>query len=160
MILGAAEPGRDRLVTWSTARKNDLMERHNVDFEFKFNGNIILITNHTQQSIQKYAKQWTGAFNSRFTPATCMFNKQEKFAYTRFLVEQTDMLGKNCVDHKYGENKTPGYPAEVVAQTIQYLNEHYPRFHDLTPRLALKIADTIYYNTDPSLQKMMLGAIQ
>ena len=48
MVLGAADTGRDRLVTWSTAKKNSLMEEFGIDFEFLFNGNIILINNDTK----------------------------------------------------------------------------------------------------------------
>jgi hypothetical protein len=43
LILGAVEEGRDRQTTWSTAKKNALMEEFDVPFEFKFDGNIILM---------------------------------------------------------------------------------------------------------------------
>lgn len=162
MILGAADTGRDRLVTWSTAKKNQLMEEYNVDFEFDFNGNIIVITNHTKDTIAKHAKQWASAFNSRFTPAECIFNTEQKFAYTRWLLTHCDMLTTNCVDHRYTQDdgvKVPGYPQTIVDETVEFLEDNYDNLGEVTPRVALKIADIKYYNTDPMIQKMLLRAL-
>lgn len=158
MILGAAEEGRDRLVTWSTAKRNSLMEEYDVPFEFKFNGNIVFITNYTKADIQKNAKQWSAAFNSRFTPVECIFTHEQKYMYTKYLVEEVDMLGANCLVHKYDAQgqKLNGYPSRVVEQALDFIDDNYINFTDITPRIAVKIADTIYYNTDPHMQRVML----
>lgn len=162
MILGAADTGRHRLVTWSTAKRNALMEEFDVPMEFTFDGNIIIITNHTKETIEKYARQWANAIRSRFTPSTCEFTREEKFAYTKHLILNQQMLGANCVDHKYevSDKKFPGYPEEIIEQTVDYLDNNYGNISEVTPRLALQIADTIYYNSDPQLQKVLLGAFQ
>ena len=162
MVLGAADTGRDRLVTWSTAKKNSLMELHNIDFEFLFNGNIIWITNDTKETIKKSAKQWASALDSRFNPAECIFNREQKLQYTKYLIDPCDMLGKNCVDHKYELNgiKVPGYPQLIIDKTYQWLEDNYELLNEVTPRVALKIADTIYYNNDPKMQRIMLNQLK
>lgn len=162
MILGAADTGRDRLVTWATAKKNSLMEQYNVDFEFEFNGNIIWITNDTKETIKKSAKQWANAIDSRFNGAACIFNTEQKLQYTKFLVEDCDMLGKNCVDHKYEVDgqKVPGYPRDIIEKTYTYLEDNYEFLGEVTPRVALKIADTLYYNPDAKMRRILLNQLK
>lgn len=160
MILGAADTGRDRLVTWSTAKKNALMEEYDIDFEFLFNGNIIWITNDTKETIKDRAKQWAEALDSRFNDARCVFNREQKLQYTKFLIGDVDMLGARCVDHKYGDDKTPGYPQSIVDQAYDYLEDNYEQLGEVTPRVALKIADTMYYNTDPKLRRVLLQQLK
>lgn len=162
MILGAADTGRDRLVTWSTAKKNALMEEHDIDFEFLFNGNIIWITNDTKQTIRDKAKQWAEALDSRFNDARCVFNKEQKLQYTKFLISDVDMLGKNCVDHKYeiDGQKYNGYPLDIVNRAYEYLEDNYETLGEVTPRVALKIADTMFYNSDPKMCRIMLNQLK
>ena len=162
MILGAADTGRDRLVTWNTAKKNSLMEQYNVDFEFLFNGNIIWITNDTKDTIAKSAKQWSAALDSRFNESRCIFNREQKLQYTKYLIESCDMLGKNCVDHKHevaGE-KVAGYPQTIIDETYEYLENNYEFLGEVTPRVALKIADTKYYNPDAKMQRILLNQLK
>ena len=162
MILGAADTGRDRLVTWSTAKKNSLMEENNIDFEFLFNGNIIWITNDTKETIRDKAKQWAEALDSRFNDARCVFNKEQKLQYTKFLISDVDMLGKNCVDHSYviDEQKVQGYPKDIVDRAYEYLEDNYEKLGEVTPRVALKIADTMYYNTDETMCRILLEQLK
>lgn len=163
MILGAADTGRDRLVTWSTAKKNSLMEEFDIDFEFLFNGNIIWITNDTKETIKKSAKQWAMAIDSRFNDAQCVFNTEQKLQYTKYLIEHCDMLGKNCVDHKWTDatgDRVPGYPQEVIDSTYTYLEDNYEYLGEVTPRVALKIADTKYYNPDGKMQRILLNQLK
>ena len=154
---------RDRLVTWSTAKKNSLMEEHDIDFEFLFNGNIIWITNDNKETIKKSAKQWAQAIDSRFNDACCIFNTEQKLQYTKYLIEHCDMLGNNCVDHKYidetGE-KVSGYPQSIIDSTYAYLEDNYEFLGEVTPRVALKIADTKYYNPDPKMQRILLNQLK
>jgi hypothetical protein len=155
MILGAAEEGSNRLVTWNTAKKNALMEEYDVPFEFNFNGNIIFITNYTKPDIKAKAKQWANAFNSRFTPVECIFNHEQKYMYTKHLVENEQMLGDNCQVHSYEDNN--GYPQEVIEEALNFIDDNYQNFSDITPRVAVKIADTIFYNDDPTMKRVMLS---
>ena len=163
LVLGAADTGRDRLVTWSTAKKNPLMEEFGIDFEFLFNGNIIWITNDNKDTIKKSAKQWAQAIESRFNDSCCIFNTEQKLQYTKYLIEHCDMLGKNCVDHKYvneQEHKLPGYPQSIIDSTLEYLEDNYQYLGEVTPRVALKIADTKYYNSDPKTQRILLNQLK
>jgi len=155
MLLGAAEEGSNRLVSWNTAKKNGLMEEYDVPFEFKFNGNIIFITNYTKPDIKAKAKQWANAFNSRFTPVECIFNHEQKYMYTKHLVENEKMLSDNCQVHKYDDKN--GYPQEVIDETMDFIDENYQNFSDITPRVAVKVADTIHYNTDQVMKRVMLS---
>ena len=162
MILGAADTGRNRLVTWSTAKKNSLMEENDIDFEFLFNGNIIWITNDTKETIRDRAKQWAEALDSRFNDARCIFNREQKLQYTKFLIKEIDMLGTKCVDHKYKVNDTlvPGYPQDIIDSAYEYLEDNYEKLGEVTPRVALKIADTMYYNPDPKMCRILLKQLE
>jgi len=155
MVLGAAEEGRDRLVVWNTAKKNTLMEEYDVPFDFKFNGNIIFITNYTREDIKAKAKTWASAFNSRFTPVECIFNHEQKYMYTKYLVEEKDMLGDACQVHKHEDGD--GYPQAVIDEAMDFIDTEYPNFSDITPRVAVKVADTIFYNNDPTMKRIMLA---
>ena len=159
MILGAADTGRDRLVTWSTAKRNALMEEYDIDFEFLFNGNIIWITNDTKETIKDRAKQWAEALDSRFNDARCIFNREQKLQYTKFLIRDVDMLGTNCVDHKL-EDKTPGYPQEYIDQAYNWLEDNYETIREVTPRVALKICDTLYYTQDSKMRRVLLSQLK
>jgi Cdc6-like AAA superfamily ATPase len=150
MLLGAAELGQDRTIGWETARKNPLMEEFNVPHSFKFEGSIIWITNDRKEQIGKAVKQWKNAIMSRFNFAECNFSDEQKFSYTMHLVENMDMLGINCQEH------TGGYPDEVIEEAAEYMSENYRNLVEVTPRQAIKIADTLHYQTDPVLRKQML----
>ena len=86
MILGAADTGRDRLVTWSTAKKNALMEEYDIDFEFLFNGNIIWITNDTKETIKDRAKQWAEALDSRLMMLVVCLTENKNYSIPSFLL--------------------------------------------------------------------------
>jgi hypothetical protein len=150
MLLGAVETGKNRSVSWETARKNALMEEHDVPSEFAFEGNVIWITNDRKVQIGKAVKQWNNAIISRFNFAECNFTDEQKLMYTLHLIENCDMLGANCMDH------AGGYPADVVEQTMDYVSDNYRKLVEVTPRQAIKIADTLHYQTDPNLRKQML----
>ena len=155
MLLGACDLGQTRKVTWETTKKNAMMEQYNVDHSFEFNGTLIWITNDTVQSIEKACKQWKHALFSRFNVSQCYFTDEQKLMYTLYLCEDVDMLGKTCSDHVM-TNGNAGYPKTVIKQTLDYMNEHYRRLVEITPRIALRIADTIHYEKDANLQKSIL----
>jgi hypothetical protein len=150
MLLGAAELGQNREVSWETARKNPLMEEFNVPHNFKFEGHIIWITNDTRDQIAKAVKQWKNAILSRFNFAECNFSDEQKFMYTMHLVQYEDMLGANCQDY------LGGYPHNIIVETIKYMSENYRQLIEVTPRQAIKVADILHHNSDPILRTTML----
>ncbi|CAB4166120.1 AAA domain containing protein [uncultured Caudovirales phage] len=150
MLLGAAELGQHREVSWETARKNPLMEDFNVPHKFEFEGSIIWITNDRKEDIGKAIKQWRNAIFSRFNFAECNFTDEQKFLYTMHLVEQVDMLGKNCQEF------AGGYPEDIINETLDYMSTNYRNLVEVTPRQAIKIADTLHHNPDLGLRRIML----
>lgn len=150
MLLGAADLGQNRSVSWETARKNPLMEEFNVPGNFKFEGKIIWITNDKRTQIQKAVKQWAMAIDSRFLFAPCYFTDEQKFSYTMYLVEYCDMLGKNCEEYK------GGYPAKIIESALDYMAEHYRQLVEITPRRAIMIADIMNQCDDVITRKTRL----
>lgn len=150
MLLGAAELGQQREVSWETARKNALMEEHNVPNQFDFHGSIIWITNDRKDDIGRAIKQWKNAIFSRFNFAECNFTDEQKFMYTMHLVENLNMLGENCQEF------AGGYPEAIVEQAADYMSENYRNLVEVTPRQAIKIADIMHHNTDATLLRVML----
>lgn len=156
MLLGACDLGQNREVSWETARPNALMEQVGCsDMSFQFNGTVIWITNDTIDDIAKACKQWKNAILSRFNTARCYFTDEQKYMYTLHLVDNCKMLNGNCVDHKLPCG-TPGYPAEVINETMDYMEDNYRKLVEVTPRIALRIADTLHYEKDPTLRKSIL----
>lgn len=160
LILGAVEEGRDRLCSWNTAKRNALMEEFDVGFEFAFNGNVIVITNYTMPTIQEKLPQWGQAFSSRFVGVSCIFNHEQKYMYTKYLVESQKMLTDNCLVHTYtvdGETFN-GYPQDIVDEAMTFIDDNYQNFSDITPRVAVKIADTCFYNShNDHMKRVMLS---
>lgn len=150
MLLGACELGQKGDVSWEVARKNALMEEHNVPTRFDFEGSIIWITNDTVEDIGKAVKQWKNAIFSRFNTAKCYFTDEQKFMYTMHLIDNLDMLGSNCQEFP------GGYPGAITDEAYNYLTDHYRELVEVTPRQAIKIADIMHHNSDPNLRKMML----
>lgn len=143
LILGATElSSRPRQISWDTARKNPLMEEHDVPETFGFDGTIIWITNDTIADIHKATKQWFNALMSRFNTIKCYFNDEQKFAYTLHLIKAYDMLGKNC------EAKKNGYASNIVKDALDYMGANYKNLTEITPRQAIKIADLRFSNPD------------
>lgn len=159
LILGAVEEGQNRLCAWNTAKRNALMEEYDVPMKFNFNGNVILITNYVKKDIAEKLPQWKNAFSSRFIGVECIFNHEQKYMYTKHLIENEEMLGTNCKVHKFefGGEKFNGYPQEIIDQTINFIDDNYQNFSDITPRVAVSIADTIMYNDEEEMQTIMLN---
>ena len=151
MLLGAADLGHNRDVSWEVARRNPLMEEHNVPTSFIFGGSIIWITNDRKDQIGKAVKQWKAAIMSRFLPTECTFTDEQKFMYTMYLIETMDMLGKNCQEF------VGGYPKPIIEEACEYMTENYRQLVEVTPRQAIKIADILHHNSDLTLRKSLLG---
>jgi Cdc6-like AAA superfamily ATPase len=150
MLLGAAELGQNREVSWETARKNPLMEEFEVPHQFQFEGSIIWITNDRKEDIGKAVKQWKNAIMSRFNFAECKFTDEQKFMYTMHLIENIDMLGVNCQEY------AGGYPEDIIDQAHAYMSSNYRNLVEVTPRQAIKIADIMHHNKDANLLNTML----
>jgi hypothetical protein len=150
MLLGAADLGQKRDVSWETARKNPLMEEYNVPHNFKFEGKIIWITNDRREQINKAVKQWAMALDSRFGFTKCYFTDEQKLMYTLHLVENADMLGVNCQEYE------GGYPEDIINNALDYMSEHYRNLVEVTPRRAIMIADIMNQCSDPKQLKERL----
>lgn len=150
ILIGAADLGQNREVSWETARKNALMEEYDVPHSFTFNGNIIWITNDRKTDIVKAVKQWKAAIFSRFNFAECNFTDEQKFMYTMHLIENEYMLGQNCQEY------LGGYPDDVIEEARDYMASNYRNLVEVTPRQAIKIADIMHHNKDQNLRKTML----
>jgi len=144
MLKGATEPTKDeRILSWNRAQRNQLMVENDVDTEFEFNGTIIWITNERVRDIaDKCGSHWN-ALDTRFYKVEAWLNDQEKLLYTLYLVEDIDMLGKECYA------KEGGFSKDAIIKTTQYLRDNYKYMYDfnnnstLSPRTAVKLADTI-----------------
>ena len=155
MILGACDLGHNREVSWETAKANALMEEVGAPMNFNFNGTLIWITNDTIDDIQKSCKQWKSALLSRFNVARCYFTDEQKYMYTIHLCENVGMLNGACQDHKQADG-TPGYPQDVIDNTIEYMYNNYRQLVEITPRIALRIADTYHYSEDDAMLNNIL----
>ena len=150
MLLGAVDLGQNRDVSWETARKNPLMTEYNVPGTFKFEASVIWITNDRKPDIGKAIKQWKNAIFSRFNFAECNFTDEQKFMYTEHLVNNCNMLGVNCQDF------IGGYPVDIINEAAEYMGKNYRKLVEVTPRIAIKIADIMHHNHNAKLRSTML----
>jgi hypothetical protein len=138
-----------KMIGYEAASKNKLFEEKGVESEFSFEGSIIWITNTRFDKLaKKFGDHWD-AFEQRFIPIQVFLTKEEKFMYTNHLIETVDMLGKNC-DAKEG-----GYSEKIIEKTLEYLYDSYEDLRDITPRIAVKVADTM--SVYPDMWKTILN---
>ena len=139
MLKAATEPTSDkRIISWERAQRNPLMVANDVPTSFDFQGSIIWITNDSVDSLKLKLKNHWSALDSRFITIPIDLNPQERLLYTLYLIEEIGMLGKNC------QAKEGGFPIKIQNETINYLNKNYQTISEISPRMAIKIADTIY----------------
>lgn len=140
MIKGATDPDREmRSISWERTRDNDLMKKYKVQSRFEFHGKIIWITNNTIDDIKKASKSHFVGLFSRFQWAPCFFSEDERLQYTLWLIEEQDILGKNCDTGI----KPGGFSEDVIQNTYDYIYTRYEKISDISPRAAIKIADII-----------------
>jgi hypothetical protein len=53
-------------------------------------------------------------------------------------------------------NGQPGYSAKAIEETLDYMENNYRQLVEITPRIALRICDTLYYHTDKIMRKNLL----
>jgi len=138
MLKGATEMTKgERIIGWERASQNNLFKEHNIPSSFDFQGSIIWITNYNFDQLQKkFGPHWE-AIQSRFIQVPIYLNGQEKLMYTLYLLEEIDMLGKNC------QTKEGGYTQDIIDATCKYLRDNFKNITNVTPRVAAKIADTM-----------------
>lgn len=138
-IKGGLELSKGKtMIGYQAASQNKLFEEEGVESEFSFEGSIIWITNTRFDKLaKKFGDHWD-AVQGRFIPVEVFLTKEEKYMYTNYLIEEIDMLGKNC------QAKEGGYSDEIIDNTLQYLSENYDDFKEITPRVAIKVADTMH----------------
>jgi hypothetical protein len=150
MLKGATELTKGaRTISWARASANQLMREHEVPNTFDFQGTIIWITNDKIDTIAKKAAAHWNAISSRFTEITVYLTPQEKLLYTLHLIENGQMLGKNCMA------KDEGYPLQVQANAVKYIRDNYKTLKEITPRIAIKIADIM--DNHPKTWKTLLN---
>lgn len=136
MFKGATELTKGpRMLGWQRASQNQLIKDNNVPMEFDFQGSIVWITNDTVEDIAKKAKGHWNAISSRFVQSKVWFNDQEKLMYTLHLIEECGLLGQECRSFE------GGYSPEIISETCNYIRSNYRSMNDITPRVALMIAD-------------------
>lgn len=136
MLKGATEPTMgERTLSWHRASANPLMIQNNVPMSYDFQGSIIWITNDSIEDMRKKTKGHWNAISSRFTQIEAWFEDHEKIAYTIHLIEEYDMLGVGCSVRK------GGWDDAIIQDTVEYMTTNYRKLRDITPRVALKIAD-------------------
>ncbi len=138
LLKGATEPTKGiRTLAWLRAGTNSLFREEDVPTEFDFNGSVVWITNETQDSLAKACGPHWNAISSRFNQVPVWLDEKEQLMYTIHLIEEVDMLGKNCYA------KEGGYTKDIANEVIQYFKDNWKILDDITPRVAIKIADTI-----------------
>lgn len=138
LLKGATEPTKgERILSWLRAGTNSLFRDEDVPTEFNFRGSVVWITNETQESLAKACGPHWNAISSRFMQVPVWLDEKEQLMYTIHLIEEVDMLGKQCYA------KEGGYSKDVIEKTVQYLRDNWKSLDDITPRVAVKIADTI-----------------
>ena len=126
-----------KMIGYESAKQNDLFKELGVEPEFDFQGSIIWITNTRFDKLAKKFEDHWDAVKGRFIPVEIFLTKEEKYMYTIYLIEEVDMLGENC------EAKEGGYSEEIIESTLEYLSDNYDNFKEITPRVAIKVADTM-----------------
>lgn len=136
MFKAATEPTNgERIIGWHRAQPNPLMKENDIPMQYDFQGAIIWITNDSIGDMRHIMKGHWNAIASRFNQIEAWFEDYQKIAYTLYLIDEVAMLGKNCTV------KIGGFPDDVVDDTIEYMNNNYKVLRDITPRVAIKIAD-------------------
>lgn len=137
-IKGGLELSKDKkMIGYEAASKNQLFEDLGVEPEFSFEGSIIWITNTRFDKLEKKFDQHWDAVQQRFICVEIFLSKEEKYMYTNYLIDEMDMLGKKC------EAKEGGYSDKIILKTMEYLSDSYDDFKEVTPRIAIKVADTM-----------------
>jgi hypothetical protein len=138
-----------KMIGYEAATKNQLFKDLGVPNEFDFQGSIIWITNTRFDKLEKKFGDHWDAVKGRFIPIEVFLTKEEKYMYTMYLIEEMDILGKKC------EAKEGGYSIKIISETNKYLSDNYSYLKEITPRVAIKVADTM--TEYPKMWKQILN---
>jgi hypothetical protein len=148
LLKGATEMTKgERMISWERVQNNALMRELDVPTSFDYQGSIIWITNDSISDIEKRTSGHWQSISSRFSQLPIKLTTEQKLLYTLYLLEDMDMLGKNC------EVKEGGFSEDIIENTIQYIRKNYKILNEVTPRIAAKIADLM--DMFPNDWKMM-----
>lgn len=135
LLKGATDPDpRNRQLEWLKAGTNKLFTDNGIPSSFEFQGTIIWITNDSAENIaNKVGTAHWNAISSRFRQVPAWFDDNEKIMYTLYLIEEKDILGKNCL--------VGAFEQDVIDDVCQYLRENWEDMDDVTPRVCIDLAD-------------------
>lgn len=137
-IKGGLELSKDKkMIGYEAASQNKLFEELGVEPSFSFEGSIIWVTNTRLSALEKKFGEHWDAVKGRFIAIEIFLTKEEKYLYTIDLIENHNMLGEKC------EAKEGGYSKEIINNTLDYLYDSYEDLKEITPRIAIKVADTM-----------------
>ena len=127
-----------------TKQPTAYMKEQGIPNEFEFWGNIIWITNETPETILKTKKLRTHMAplvgpGGRLSPIVLDWDKEKKYYWTKYLIEQKHALGKNC------EKKRGGYSKKIQKMVLDFFEQEIDNLLDITPRFACNIADDILH---------------
>ena len=149
LLKGATEmTSGERIIGWERARQIPMFKELGCDKPFDFQGSVVWITNDSFEDISKKLKGHWHAISSRFTQIPIRLEEHEKLSYSLYLAEEVGLLTYNC------EVKDGGYSQEIVDTTLQYVRKKYKVFKEMSPRVLIKIADTM--ETYPSHWEMLI----
>jgi hypothetical protein len=132
---------KPRVIKW-TKQPTSYMIENKIPNTFEFWGNIIWITNESPETILKTKKLRTHMAplvgpGGRLSPIVLDWDKEKKYHWTRYLIDQYDILGKNCM------KKKGGYSKKIQKMVLDFFHTDYDNLLDITPRFATNIADDI-----------------
>jgi RecA/RadA recombinase len=147
---------KPREVSWIKAAPNAQMREHNIPSKFEYWGNIIWITNDRPEDLlkkQSTAKHFMALVGEggRFTPAILDWNKKDKYLWTKYLIEDCEMLGEKC------ESRRGGYNEEIVKDVLKFFKDYYLNLVGITPRYATKVAHNRFRFPDKWIKMSLLA---
>lgn len=147
---------KPREVSWIKATPNPQMRDHGIGPKFEYCGNIIWITNDRPEDLlkkQSTAKHFMALVGEggRFTPAILDWNKKDKYLWTKYLIEECEMLGQNC------ESRRGGYDQEIIKDVLEFFRDYYPNLVGITPRYATKVAHNRFRFPDKWIKMSLLA---
>ena len=126
-----------REVQRNKVNKNQKMKELNVPESFDFQGSLIWITNELPRDLSKKLKGHWEALSSRCNVYTLQFDDEQKFHYTKYLIEEEDIYGVNCYD------KPGGYGDEEIEVLLDFMDKYHKQLKDWTPRRSFKMINQI-----------------
>lgn len=134
---------KPRIVKW-TKQPTAYMIEQGIPSEFEFFGNIIWITNESPRTVVARKKLRTHVLplvgpGGRFNSVVLDWTKEQKYYWTKYLIEKKAILGKQC------RKKRGGYTKKIQKMVVDFFEDNLNQLIDVTPRFAANIADDILH---------------